>query len=191
MSKLSVFSSAFDKQEQGKVLMMPGPVWYAGAIFDTSSGLNTPKGQIAVAPMPQWPGTTPPTTGNVGGGLWLLSAHSAHLAAAVSFLEWVTTSDAYQVDLAPGLPAYAPAAAKWLAKQANSGYFANDIVPVVQQAAGQVWQGWGYGKFSQEAIWASTITPGITSGKAIVSMLPSWQTAITNYATAAGYQVSH
>ena len=62
---------------------------------------------------------------------------------------------------------------------------------VIQQTAGQVWQGWGYGKFSQEAIWASTVTPGITSGKAIVSMLPSWQTAITNYATAAGYQVSH
>jgi ABC-type glycerol-3-phosphate transport system substrate-binding protein len=191
MSKLSVFSSAFDKQEQGKVLMMPGPVWYTGAIFNTTSGLNTPKGLLAAAPMPQWPGTTPSTTGNVGGGLWLLSAHSAHLAEAVSFLEWVTTNDAYQADMAPGLPAYAPAASKWLANQQNSGYFANNIVPVIQQTAGQVWQGWGYGKFSQEAIWASTVTPGITSGKAIVSMLPSWQTAITNYATAAGYQVSH
>jgi ABC-type glycerol-3-phosphate transport system substrate-binding protein len=191
MSKLSVFSSAFDKQEQGKVLMMPGPVWYTGAIFNTTSGLNTPKGLLAAAPMPQWPGTTPPTTGNVGGGLWLLSAHSAHLAEAVSFLEWVTTNDAYQADMAPGLPAYAPAASKWLANQQNSGYFANNIVPVIQQTAGQVWQGWGYGKFSQEAIWASTVTPGITSGKAIVSMLPSWQTAISNYATAAGYQVSH
>jgi len=190
MSNLSVFSSAFDKGEQGKVLMLPGPVWYGGAVFNTTSGLNTPKGQMAAAPMPQWPGTTPPTTGNVGGGLWLLSAHSAHLAEAVSFLEWVATNDAYQADLAPGLPAYAPAAAVWLSNQQKSGYFANNIVPVVQQAAGQVWQGWGYGKFSQEAIWASTVTPGITSGKAIVSMLPSWQTAITNYATAAGYQVS-
>ena len=28
MSKLSVFSSAFDKNEKGKVLMLPGPVWY-------------------------------------------------------------------------------------------------------------------------------------------------------------------
>jgi len=191
MSKLSVFSSAFDKQEQGKVLMMPGPVWYTGAVFNTTSGLNTPKGLLAAAPMPQWPGTTPATTGNVGGGLWLLSAHSAHVAEAVSFLEWVTTDNAYQADLAPGLPAYAPAAAKWLSNQQSSGYFANNIVPVIQQTAGQVWQGWGYGKFSQEAIWASTVTPGITSGKAIVAMLPSWQTAITNYATAAGYQVSH
>ena len=191
MSKLSAFSSAFDKQEKGKVLMLPGPVWFAGSVFDSASGLNTPKGQMGAAPMPQWPGTTPATTGNVGGGLWLLSAHSAHLAEAVNFMEWVTTNNAYQADLAPGLPAYAPAASVWLANQQKSGYFANNIVPVVQQVAGQVWQGWGYGKFSQEAIWAATVTPGITAGKSIVSMLPSWQTAITNYATAAGYQVSH
>lgn len=191
MSSLSAFSSAFDKQEQGKVLMLPAPVWFAGSVFNTTSGLNTPKGQMAAAPVPQWPGTSTPSTGDVGGGLWLLSAHSAHLSAAASFLQWVTTSNAYQADLAPGLPAYAPAASAWLAGQQKSGYFANNIVPVVQQAAGQVWPGWGYAKFSQEAIWAATVTPGITSGKAIVSMLPAWQTAITNYATAAGYQVSN
>ena len=36
MSKLSAFSSAFDKQEKGKVLMLPGPVWFAGAVFDST-----------------------------------------------------------------------------------------------------------------------------------------------------------
>jgi multiple sugar transport system substrate-binding protein len=191
MSPLSAFSSAFNKQEKGKVLMLPAPVWFAGSVFDTPTGLNTPKGQMAAAPVPQWPGTATATTGDVGGGLWLLSAHSAHLKAAVNFITWVATSNAYQGDLAPGLPAYAPAAKVWLANQQNGGYFANNIVPVVQQAAGQIWQDWGYGKYSQEAIWAATVTPGITSGKSIVSMLPAWQAAITNYATAAGYQVSH
>ena len=78
----------------------------------------------------------------------------------------------------------------WPTRQ-KSGYYASDIGPVLQQAAGQMWPGWGYGKFSQEAIWAATVTPGITAGKAIASMLPNWQTAITNYATADGYQVSH
>jgi ABC-type glycerol-3-phosphate transport system substrate-binding protein len=146
---------------------------------------------MAAAPAPQWPGTTTPVTGDVGGGLWLLSAHSAHLKEATDFITWVTTSNAYQADLAPGLPAYAPAAKVWLTNQQNGGYFASDIVPAVQQAAGQIWQNWGYPKYSQEAIWAATVTPGITSGKSIVSMLPAWQTAITNYATAAGYQVSN
>ncbi len=191
MSNLSVFSSAFDKQMPGKVLMMPGPAWFGGAVFDTKSGLNTPKGQLAVATVPQWPGTSAPVTGNVGGGLWLLSAHTAHLKEAEDFLTWVTTNDAYQGVLAPGLPAYAPVSAVWLTNQDKSGYYASPISTVLQGAAGQVWSGWGYGKFSQEAIWAATVDPGLTAGKTITSMLPSWQTAITNYATSDGYQVSH
>ena len=190
MSKLSVFSTAFDKNEKGKVLMLPGPAWFGGAVFDTTSGLNVPKGQIAAAPVPQWPGSSTPSTGNVGGGTWLLSAHSAHLKEAVSFITWVTGNNAWQDELTPGFPAYVPAAKVWLANQAKSGYYAQDISGVLQQAAGEVWPGWGYGKFSQEAIWAATIDPGLTSGKTIVSMLPAWQTAITNYATSDGYQVS-
>ena len=46
MSKLGVFSTAFNKNEQGKVLMLPGPAWFGGAVFDNPSGLNTPKGEI-------------------------------------------------------------------------------------------------------------------------------------------------
>jgi ABC-type glycerol-3-phosphate transport system substrate-binding protein len=190
MSKLSVFSTAFDKNEKGKVLMLPGPAWFGGAVFDSSSGLNTPAGQIAIATMPQWPGTATPTAGNVGGGTWLLSAHSRHLAEAVNFLTWVTGNNAWQDVLTPGYPAYAPAAAVWLANQAKSDYYADNIAPVLEQAAGQVWSGWGYGQFSQEAVWASTIDPGLTAGKTITSMLPAWQSAITQHAEADGYQVS-
>ena len=32
-------------------------------------------------------------------------------------------------------------------------------------AGGQIWSGWGSGEFSQEAIWAKTMTPLITSGQ--------------------------
>ena len=190
MSKLSVFSTAFPKTEKGKVLMLPGPAWFGGAVFDTPSGLNVPKGQMAIAPIPQWPGTSTPSTGNVGGGTWLLSAHSAHLKDAVNFLEWVTGNNAWQDSLTPGYPANAPAAKVWMANQAKSGYYSMNIAPVLEQAAGEVWPGWGYPKFSQEAVWAATIDPGLASGKTIVSMLPAWQTAITNYATADGYKVS-
>jgi multiple sugar transport system substrate-binding protein len=105
-------------------------------------------------------------------------------------LTWVTTADDYQGKLAPGYPAYAPAAKTWLAAQASSGYYANDITAPLQAAANEVWSGWGYGQFSQEAIWAATVTPGVTSGKTIVSLLPAWQTAIANYARSDGYQVS-
>ena len=52
-----------------------------------------------------------------GGGTWFISSHSKNLAAADKFVQFVTTDDAYQVNLAPGYPAYAAAGAKWIAKQ--------------------------------------------------------------------------
>jgi ABC-type glycerol-3-phosphate transport system substrate-binding protein len=188
LSTSSVFSSDFDKNDADKILMMPGPAWYGGALFQGT--FKTPAGQIAVAEMPQWSGDSSPSVGNVGGGTWLLSAHSKNLKAATAFLTWVTTSDDYQGKVAPGYPAYAPAAKKWLGGQTSSGYYANDIAAPLQAAAGQVWPDWGYGQFSQEAVWAKTVTPGLTSGKTIVSLLPAWRDAVANYAKADGYQVT-
>ena len=186
MSASGVFSSDFDKNFADKILMLPGPSWYGGSLFQGS--FKTPAGQIGLAPMPQWPGDPGPSTGNVGGGTWLLSAHSGNLKAATDFLLWVTTSDDYQGKTAPGYPASLAAAKTWLANQASSGYYTGDIAGPLQSAAGQVWSGWGYGQFSQEAIWAATVTPGLTAGKTIV--LPAWQDAIVNYAQSNGYQVS-
>ncbi|MEV7044582.1 carbohydrate ABC transporter substrate-binding protein [Amycolatopsis sp. NPDC051061] len=188
MSTSSVFSSDFDKNAGDKISMLPGPSWFGGSIFQES--LKTPKGQIAVAPLPQWSGETAPSVGNVGGGTWLLSAHSANLKEATDFLTWVTTSPDYQGQVAPGYPANTTAAKSWLAKQTASGYYAGDITGPMQAAAAQVWPGWGYGQFSQEAIWAATVTPGQTAGKTIVSLLPDWQKAITDYAKSNGYEVS-
>ncbi|WP_410671623.1 ABC transporter substrate-binding protein [Amycolatopsis sp. cmx-4-68] len=187
MSTSSVFSSDFDKNSAHKILLMPGPSWYGGSLFKET--FKTPAGQIAVAPMPQWPGDPSPSAGNVGGGTWLVSAHSHHLEAATDFLTWVTTADDYQGKSAPGYPAHRQAAKTWLANQASSGYYAGDIAGPLQAAAGQVWPGWGYGQFSQEAIWAATVTPGLTAGKTIVSLLPAWQSAIENYARSTGYAV--
>src|SRR6202008_4574961 len=99
-------------------------------------------------------------------------------------LTWVTTANDYQGGVAPGYPAYAPAARTWLAKQISSRYYADDITGPLQAAAGQVWRGWGYGQFSQEAIWAAAIVPGITTGKTIISMLPAWQSSISEPAQA-------
>jgi multiple sugar transport system substrate-binding protein len=188
MSLSSVFSSAFDKNQARKVLMLPGPSWYGGSVFQGT--FKTPAHRIAAAPIPQWSGDTAPSTGNVGGGTWLLSAHSAHLEAATAFMTWVTTSDDYQGKMAPGYPAYSAAARTWLTQQASSGYYAGDITSTLQAAAGQVWDGWGYGQFSQEAVWAATVTPKLTAGKTVTSLLPAWKSALVNYARADGYKVA-
>jgi ABC-type glycerol-3-phosphate transport system substrate-binding protein len=183
----SVFSPSFLTSYTGKVLMMPGPAWYSGAIFDSKTSLNVPAGQIGAAAPLAWKGETA-VTGDVGGGTWFVSSHSANLAAAEKFATFVTTADDYQVDLAPGLPAYSAAATKWVAKQVASNYFVDDLSNVTKSAS-QIWSGWGSPTFSQEAIWAKTITPGVTSGQTIESLLPAWGTAIKNQAQVDGYTV--
>ncbi|XVQ89376.1 ABC transporter substrate-binding protein [Microbispora siamensis] len=184
---LSVFTPEFVKKYTGKVLLMPGPAWYAGAIFNNPQSLNVPAGQLGVAAPLAWQGDSP-VTGNVGGGTWFVSSHSKNLKAAEKFVEFVTTADDYQVNLAPGYPAYASAAEKWVKKQESSGYYATDLQALIK-AGSQIWTGWGSGVFSQEAIWAKTITPAIAGGKNLVDLLPEWGTAIKNQAQVNGYTV--
>jgi multiple sugar transport system substrate-binding protein len=187
LSTLSVFSPEFVKAATGKVLLMPGPAWYAGAIFNNASSLNVPKGELGVTAPMSWGGQQA-ATGNVGGGTWFISSHSKNSKLAVKYAEFVTTADAYQVELAPGFPAYAPAAQKWVAKQEGSGYYATDLSALVDAGA-MIWSGWGSPAFSQEAIWAKTVTPVITSGGSVAATLPKWQEAITNEAKVNGYTV--
>ncbi len=188
MSQDSVFSADFVTKYTGKVLMLPGPVWYSGAIFQNPDNLNAAPGTIGAGLPLAWEGEDP-VTGNVGGGTWFVSSHSTNLEAAAKFVEFVTSADDYQVELAPGYPAYSAAADKWLAKQASSGYFAGDFEENVITAASQVWDGWGYPAFSQEAVWAKTVTPELAAGESLVSLLPAWQTAIENEAQVNGYTV--
>jgi ABC-type glycerol-3-phosphate transport system substrate-binding protein len=184
---VSVFSPEFITEYTGKVLLMPGPIWYAGALFNNPQSLNVSPGEIGVAAPLPWEGEDA-VTGNVGGATWFISSHSKNLKAAAKFVEWVTTADGYQVDLAPGFPAYAAASDKWVAKQEASGFYATDLQGAIA-GGGQIWSGWGSGIFSQEAIWAATITPKIANGEKLVDLLDDWQTAIANQAQVDGYNV--
>ena len=185
----SVFSPEFVQKYTGKVLMLPGPVWYSGALFQNKDSLNSAPGTITAGLPLAWDGDDP-AGGNVGGGTWFASSHSANLDAVKTFLTFVTSDPSYQVDLAPGLPAYSAVADKWLAKQAESGFFTSDFVDNVGQASTLVWDGWGYPKFSQEAVWAKTVTPDLADGKSLVDLLPTWQKALENEAQANGYKVN-
>lgn len=189
LSQDSVFSPEFVQKYSGKVLMLPGPVWFSGAIFDSKTSLNSTPGTVSAGLPLAWNGESA-VAGNVGGGTWYVSSHSTNLAAAKAFVEFVTSSDAYQVELAPGLPAYKAAGDKWLAKQAASNFFTADFSTNVSKAASEVWDGWGYPKFSQEAVWAKTVTPQLAAGKSLVDLLPTWEKAIKNEAQVNGYKVS-
>ncbi|TXR52956.1 ABC transporter substrate-binding protein [Quadrisphaera setariae] len=187
LSTVSVFTPEFVQQYSGKVLMLPGPAWYGGALFNNPESLNIPKGQMGIGDPMAW-GSGPAVTGNVGGGTWFVSSHSRNTEAASKFVQFVTTDDSYQVDQAPGYPAYAPAAEKWLAKQAASGYYATSM-DALTNAAPLVWSDWSAPSFSQESVWSKTVTPVITSGGSVLDTLPTWQTAIENEAKVNGYTV--
>ncbi len=184
----SVFSADFVQKYQGKVLGMPGPVWFTGAIFQNPESLAVPAGQLGASTPLHWEGEEI-GTGNVGGGSWIASSHTQNLDAVKTFLEFVTSADEYQVDLAPGYPAYQAAAEKWIAEQASDGYFVGDFESVVVEAASQVWTGWGYPSFSAETAYAKIVLPALAAGRTIESVVSDWQTEIENEAQVQGYTI--
>ncbi len=183
----SLFSADFNSKYADKLVGIPGPVWYTGAIFQ--GGLAVPAGQIGVSAPLKWDGGDV-AAGNVGGGVWYASRHSENLDAVKTFLEFVTSSDEFQVELSSGYPAYASAAEGWLAKQAETGYFINDdFEQVMTDAAGAVWDGWNVTSWSPETAWAKVVIPEIAKGETVESLLPAWQKELENEATVNGYTV--
>ncbi|GAA1963684.1 ABC transporter substrate-binding protein [Agromyces allii] len=183
----SFFSADFASKYAGKLVGVPGPVWYTGAIFQ--GALAVPAGQIGVSAPLKWEGGDV-AAGNVGGGVWYASSHSKNLDAVKTFLEFVTSADEFQVDASSGYPAYSSAAEKWLDKQAEAGYFVNDdFKTVMSDAAGQVWSGWNVTSWSPETAWAKIVIPGIADGQTVESLLPAWQKELENEATVNGYSV--
>jgi ABC-type glycerol-3-phosphate transport system substrate-binding protein len=189
---LSVFTPDFAKKYGGaddKVLMMPGPSWYSQAVFDQA--LHMPAGQItAVAPL-QWEAETPVTTGQVGGGPWVISRHSKDPQGAADFVTWATTVyNPTGADARPGYPAYAPLATKWLATQAKNSYYAADPTPALQAAASQIWQGWNLVTYPDQPVWSNTVVTKLVAGKSLSSLLQPFGDALAQAAQAAGYAVT-
>lgn len=183
----SVFSADFVSKYAGKVVAIPGPAWYSGAIFQNPDNLNAASGTIGAAAPLYWDGEDQ-VTGNVGGGVWYASSHSKNLDAVAKFMEYVVSSDD-AVKLASGLPAYAAASDAWLKTQAESGYFVGDFEKNVTLAANSVWNGWGFPSFSPETAYASIVVPGLAAGKTIADLVPDWETEIKNEAQVQGYTV--
>ncbi|MFI6402053.1 ABC transporter substrate-binding protein [Streptomyces sp. NPDC050548] len=180
------FSQGFAKNSGSKVLMAYGPSWYGQYLF--KAGFKTPAKQIAAAPPLAWEGESTTATGNVGGGVWMVSSHSANLKASSDLVTWLTTSDANQAT-APTYPAYTQAAKAWLANPANKDYFANDVSGPFEQAANEVWTGWSNTRFSDSTAWSSVVLPALTAGKTLTETLPAWQQEIAGEAKTQGYKV--
>ncbi|HET7016148.1 MAG TPA: extracellular solute-binding protein [Streptosporangiaceae bacterium] len=188
---LSVFTPDFAQKYGGandKVLMMPGPSWYATALFQST--LHIPAGQITAASPLQWESQEPITTGQVGGGPWIISRHSENLATAANFVEWATTVfNPSGTAMRPGYPAYAPLATKWLTMLGSNSYFASNPGPALQAAASQVWKGWDIVTYPDQPVWSNTVVTGLVAGKSLSSLMQPFGAALGQAAQAAGYQV--
>ena len=183
----SVFSAPFVENYSDKIVAMPGPAWYAGALFQNPDSLNSPAGTIGAADPLYWEGEDK-VTGNVGGGVWYASSHSKNLDAVETFLEFATSSEE-SATLNSGLPAYDSAASTWLDAQAESQFFTGDFKSAVSTAAASVWGGWGFPSFSPETAYAAVVVPALAEGKTIADVVPEWQEQILNEAQVQGYTV--
>jgi len=176
-----------------KVVMMVGPLWYGTAVFE--NGKKAPDG-VPNLTMAAYP---PPKsvlgqsiTGALGGGLWLVSKHSSQPAAAAAFVEYMATSPNIQaVGVDAGLPDYTPDQAGYVAGFGT--VFANPVATgkAWEQAAAEVWSGWGPTPWSTDGAWASTVVPGVTGTppSTLGKQINSFALALANDARLAGWTV--
>jgi ABC-type glycerol-3-phosphate transport system substrate-binding protein len=192
VSNESVFTADFATKYGGdndKILLMPGPTWYAKDIFGGT--LHVPAGEMTAALPLQW-NNEPLVTGQVGGGPWIVSKHSKSQAAAIDFVKWSTTSLSVKSKvnaLSPGYPSYAPAAAVWLKSLDADPYFAAPEGPAFQKAANLIWQGWSMVTYPDQPVWSNAVVTQLVAGKSLSSLLPALGQGLAQNAQAAGYKV--
>ena len=181
----SVFGANFVASAD-KLVAIPGPAWYSGALFQNPGGVNAKAGDWVAAPPLYWKDGDK-VTGNVGGGVWYASSHTTQPEAVKTFLQFIVSDE--KTAGTGGLPAYQAAADKWLDAQASSGFYSGDFKAAINTAASSVWNGWGYPNFSPETAWAKVITPGLAAGKTMADLSAEWQQEMKNEAQVVGYTV--
>lgn len=192
VSNESIFTASFATKFGGdtdKILLMPGPVWYAKDIF--SGTLHVPAGEMTAALPLRW-NSEPLVTGQVGGGPWIVSRHTKNKAAAIDFVKFATTSLAVKGKvgaLSPGYPSYGPAATVWLKSLNADPYFAAPEGPAFKAAANLVWKGWSMVTYPDQPVWSNAVVTQLVAGKSLSSVLPALGQGLGNNAKAAGYKV--
>jgi len=192
VSTVTIFSPDFAKAYGGdddKILLMPGPTWYAKDIFGGT--LKVPAGEMTAAMPLRW-NNEPLTTGQVGGGPWVVSDHTKNVAAAIDFVKFSTTSFAVKRKpgpLSPGYPSYGPAATLWLKNLNKDPYFAAPPGAAMKAAASLVWKGWSMVTYPDQPVWSNSVVTQLVAGKSLSDQLSALGSGLSNNAKAAGYKV--
>lgn len=190
VSRLSPFSPEMNAlAKSGKLLMMPAASWYGEYIFKAATGYAFANGSLAAGAMPSWPNAKTNYSGAQGGGIWVVSAHSANIKGATALAQWVTTAPEYQAT-APTYPAYIPAAKVWLRKFSKDPFYAEDPSSVLIDQAEKINPAESATRYDVNSAVSSTIAAAVKSGGTIASALPALQSQLAGLAASAGYTVS-
>ena len=180
---------AADKTAQHMVMDI-GAIWQGTAIYPTGSSSEGPGTNVMEAYPPPVATDGAHVTGSIGGGLWMVTAHTKQPAAAAALVEYMDTSPQIQENpkITQGLPAYAPDQNGWLASL--NGVFANSAATeaAIKQAAAEIWPDWSPVPWSVESIFGNTATPGLVAGGTFSSALTTLAGNIQSAAQSAGYQ---
>ena len=172
----SVFTPDFAKKYGGandKILLMPGPTWYAKDIFGGT--LKIPAGEMTAAMPLRW-NSEPLTTGQVGGGPWVVSKHTKNLAAAIDFVKWVDDVARGQGKGRPvaGVPVVR-ARRHRLAGEPEQGPVLRRSSgrPAMKAAAALIWKGWSMVTYPDQPVWSNTVVTKLVAGQVAELLLPA------------------
>ncbi|MFD3995690.1 ABC transporter substrate-binding protein [Streptomyces sp. NPDC058548] len=131
--------------KNGTTIGYLGASWGAGVLKGT---LPEQSGKWGVAPMPSWDGK--PASGMLGGTSFAVTKDSKQQAAAVTFAEWMSTTEAgVKARIASGTSSAFPAAAalRPVAKKAfdASYYGGQDIYALFEAAGASISPNWAWG----------------------------------------------
>lgn len=175
-------------------LMMPAADWFGAYVFD---GDKQPADTWAAAATPTWTAGGAPSTGDEGGGVYMLSRHMSPATekAALAVIEYMatnTTAAGFQLHSVT-TPAYGPAEAAWAAngEAGYESYFYANPAPVFKAMAAAIWPGDATVGYDDNDTFADTMTQAAVAGGSLVGELKVWQTQATALLQAAGYTVVH
>lgn len=174
--------------KQNKILLLPGPTWYQD-LFKGESAYAAAPGTISVAPYPTWEGEETNWSGNMGGGIYVVSRHATNLDGAIDVATWVSTNTELQAETVT-YPAYGPAAEAWGEKISTDSFFASDPFPALQEAAANINPAVSPTRYDAPSAYANTVVSAVRSGKTIADALPGLQSQLTQLAQQAGYAVT-
>lgn len=181
-----------DAAEAGKnMVMSPGAAWWGNYLYRDTWGV--PAGKITATTPLAWEGDDQPSAGNEGGGLWGLSSHITgdQLDNAVTFLEFVATDPAWQVELSTGLPGYGPVQDQWLAQVESDAYFANieESQTAFKEAVAYV-EPYDYMMYDTGSVWTQTVPPTLIDGGTVEDAIAAFGEELVNQAESVGYTVT-